>query len=74
MLVRSLACRYAAQEAITRAVASAVEQLAGVAFMRSPEVGYFASASRALALHPPGRLRTTTALQAAFRGEPLVIG
>ena len=74
MLVRSLACRYAAQEAIDRAVASAVEQLGGVAFMSSREVGYFASASRALALHPPGRLRTTSALQAAFTGEPLVIG
>jgi len=73
VLVRSLAVRYAAQEAINRAVASAVEQLGGVAFMRSNEVGYFASATRALGLHPPGRLPTMAALQAAYTGEPLVI-
>lgn len=73
LLTRSLAVRYAAQEAISRAVASSVEQLGGVAFMRSSEVGYFAGATRALGLHPPGRLRTTDALQSAYTGEPLVI-
>ena len=74
LLARSLACRYAAQDAIARAVASAVEQLGGVAFMRQREVGYFAAASRALALHPPGRLRTTAALKASYTGEMLVVG
>jgi alkylation response protein AidB-like acyl-CoA dehydrogenase len=73
ILARSLAVRYATQDAVTRAVASAVEQLGGVAFMGSSEVGYFASATRALALHPPGRLRTTDALQVAYTGKPLVI-
>jgi alkylation response protein AidB-like acyl-CoA dehydrogenase len=73
IVARSLAVRFAAQDAITRAVASAVEQLGGVAFMRSTEVGYFASATRALALHPPGRLPSAEALQAAYTGHPLVI-
>jgi alkylation response protein AidB-like acyl-CoA dehydrogenase len=73
LLARSLAVRYAAQDAINRAAASAVEQLGGVAFIRSSEVGYLAGATRALGLHPPGRLRTTDALQAAYIGKPLVI-
>lgn len=73
ILARSLAVRYATQDAITRAVASTVEQLGGVAFMTASEVGYFASATRALALHPPGRLRTTDALNEAYTGHPLVI-
>jgi alkylation response protein AidB-like acyl-CoA dehydrogenase len=73
LVLRSLAVRYAAQDAITRAVAAAVEQLGGVAFMRSSEVGYFAAATRALALHPPGRLASTAALQTAYTGGPLVI-
>jgi alkylation response protein AidB-like acyl-CoA dehydrogenase len=73
IVTRSLAVRYAAQGAITRAVASAVEQLGGVAFMRSNEVGYFAGATRALALHPPGRFPASAALRAAYAGEPLVI-
>ena len=73
LVARSLAVRYAAQDAIARAVASAVEQLGGGAFMRSSEVGYFAAATRALALHPPGRLPSAEALQAAYTGKPLVI-
>lgn len=73
LLTLALACRYAAQDAITRAVASAVEQLGGMAFIRSPEVTYLAAASRALAFHPPSRPRTVSALAAAFAGQALEV-
>jgi alkylation response protein AidB-like acyl-CoA dehydrogenase len=73
LLVRALLCRYAAQDAINRAVAIAVEQLGGMAFVGSDEVAYLASASRALAFHPPSRARAASAVASALTGEPLRI-
>lgn len=74
LLVQALLHRYAAQDAIGRAVSSAVEQLGGMAFIGGEEVSYFASASRALAFHPPQRQRSgSQAILAALAGAPLRI-
>jgi alkylation response protein AidB-like acyl-CoA dehydrogenase len=71
LLSRALLCRYAAQDAIARAVASAVEQLGGMAFIGGQDVTYFASASRALAFHPPPRARTAESIVDALTGAEL---
>lgn len=73
LLTRGLLCRYAAQDAITRAVATAVELLGGGPFIRDDEVSYFAAASRALAFHPPGRAKNWDSLAGALAGDDLVI-
>lgn len=73
LLTRALLCRYAAQDAINRAVAAAVEQVGGMAFVSSDDVNYLAGATRALAFHPPGRPRTAEALVSAIGGAELQI-
>ncbi|HEY6550965.1 MAG TPA: acyl-CoA dehydrogenase family protein [Solirubrobacterales bacterium] len=74
LLVQALLYRYAAQDAISRSVTSAVEQLGGMAFIGGEDVSYFASASRALAFHPPQRQRAgSQAILAALAGAPLKI-
>lgn len=73
LLTKALLCRYGVQDAINRAVASAVELLGGMAFIRGEEVAYFASASRALAFHPPGRTKNAGLLVDALRGADLII-
>ncbi|MGB7686727.1 MAG: hypothetical protein WBL45_13200 [Solirubrobacterales bacterium] len=73
LLVQALLHRYAAQDAIGRSVNSAVEQLGGMAFIGGEDVSYFASASRALAFHPPQRQRGTDGILAALAGAPLKI-
>ncbi|HEX2126179.1 MAG TPA: hypothetical protein VHF45_06435 [Thermoleophilaceae bacterium] len=73
LLTRALLCRYAAQDAITRAVAIAVELAGGMAFVASDDVNYLAGATRALAFHPPGRPRTAAALVDAVGGAELEI-
>ncbi|HST55178.1 MAG TPA: acyl-CoA dehydrogenase family protein [Solirubrobacteraceae bacterium] len=72
-LARALSCRYAAQDAINRTVASAIENLGGMAFIGSPDVVYLASASRALALHPPSRTRALKTLASGLLGDGLEI-
>jgi len=71
MLSRTLACRFAAQDAITRAVSVAIEQLGGGAFIGDPDVAYLASASRALGLHPPSRATVLPALAKGLSGKGL---
>ena len=73
LLTRALLCRYAAQDAISRAVSLAVELAGGIAFVSSDDVNYLAGASRALAFHPPGRPRTAEALVEAVSGGELRI-
>lgn len=73
LLTRGLLCRYAAQDAIGRAVATAVELLGGMAFIRDDQVSYFAAAARALAFHPPGRSKNWQSLATALAGGELVI-
>ncbi len=74
LLVQTLLHRYAAQDAISRSVTSAVEQLGGMAFIGGEDVSYFASASRALAFHPPQRQGSgSQAILTALTGAPLKI-
>ncbi len=73
LLTRALLCRYAAQGAIDRATALALERLGGMAFVGSREVGYLVAASKALAFHPPGRSAAADAVDAALGGAPLQI-
>ena len=70
-LTRALLVRYCAQDAIQRSTAVAVEALGGMAFIRSDDVAYLASAARALAFHPPSRMRTQDALADALLGRTL---
>ena len=74
LLVQVLLHRYAAQDAISRSVTSAVEQLGGMAFVGGEDVSYLASASRALAFHPPQRQCVgSQAILATLAGAPLKI-
>jgi len=73
LLSRTLLCRYAAQDAIGRATALAVEHLGGMAFIGSADVGYLSGCARALAFHPPARRSAADALEAALGGGPLQI-
>jgi alkylation response protein AidB-like acyl-CoA dehydrogenase len=70
-LARALACRYAAQDVISRTVSTAVEQLGGMAFIGGGDVSYLASASRALGLHPPSRAKALPMLAKGLLGEGL---
>ncbi|MFD9466940.1 acyl-CoA dehydrogenase [Streptomyces sp. NPDC060027] len=73
-LARSLVCRYAAQDAISRVLDVCVEALGGMAFVTSGDVAYLNSACRALAFHPPSRTRMADPLIEYFAaGEPLRI-
>jgi alkylation response protein AidB-like acyl-CoA dehydrogenase len=73
LLGTALLCRYAAQDAIARATALAVEQLGGMAFIGSSDVGYLSAAAHALAFHPPARATAAEPLLAALGGAPLRI-
>jgi len=73
LLTRALMCRYAAQDAINRSVAQAVELLGGMAFIRSGDVSCLAASSRALAFHPPGRPRAAESIAAALNGAELLL-
>jgi hypothetical protein len=70
LLTRALACRYATQGVIDRTVSLAVELAGGMAFISDPTVNCLASATRALAFHPPSRERMADAiLDAVSEGE-----
>jgi len=66
-----LTARYASQDLLTGAVATAVEMLGGMAFIQSPDVAYLASAVHALAFHPPSRASVAAQLADYFAGGPL---
>lgn len=68
-----LIARYAAQQALSVASDMAAELLGGIAFMRSPEIGYLLAAIRPLAYHPPSRTATAEPLVNYFTGQPLVL-
>jgi alkylation response protein AidB-like acyl-CoA dehydrogenase len=61
-LARMLLIRYFVQSAIERATALAFELLGGIAFVKSPEIGYMFCAAHALGLHPPNRTSMTEEL------------
>jgi alkylation response protein AidB-like acyl-CoA dehydrogenase len=66
-----LVARYAAQQALREAADLAAELLGGIAFIRSPDIGYLIAAVRALAYHPPSRTAMAEALVDYFTGRPL---
>ncbi|KAB2343693.1 acyl-CoA dehydrogenase family protein [Actinomadura rudentiformis] len=66
-----LVARYAAQRALRAAGDMAAELLGGIAFMRSPDIGYLVAAVRPLAYHPPSRTAMAEALVDYFTGQPL---
>lgn len=68
---RALFARHAAQGAIERATARAVDLLGGLAFIGDPDVTYLMTATKALAFHPPSRPMADAALDRQLRGEPL---
>ncbi|MCB5164672.1 acyl-CoA/acyl-ACP dehydrogenase [Streptomyces bambusae] len=74
LLAAALTARYAAQDAIARTTATALEALGGMSFIGSDEGTYLASAAAGLNFHPPARARMAEALCAALDGEPLRVG
>jgi isobutylamine N-monooxygenase len=66
-----LVARYACQQALREAADLAAELLGGIAFIRSPDIGYLIAAVRALAYHPPSRTAMAEALVDYFTGQPL---
>lgn len=66
-----LTARYATQDLLAQAVDQAVEMLGGMAYIRSGDVAYLASAVRALAFHPPSRASVAAELAEYFAGGPL---
>jgi alkylation response protein AidB-like acyl-CoA dehydrogenase len=66
-----LVARYAAQQALREAADMAAELLGGIAFIRSPDIGYLIAAVRPLAYHPPSRTAMAEALVDYFTGQPL---
>jgi alkylation response protein AidB-like acyl-CoA dehydrogenase len=73
-LARALVVRFAAAEAIGRAVSGAVELLGGTAFIGAPEVAQLAATVHAIGFHPPSRLAVADGLVSWFTGGSLVIG
>ncbi|MFD3651830.1 acyl-CoA dehydrogenase [Streptomyces sp. NPDC058620] len=67
----SLFTRYSVQDLLTRVVGMAVETLGGMAYIRSPEIAYLASAAQALVFHPPSRSSMSEAIDAYYAGKPL---
>jgi len=69
--VDALVCRYAAQDTIAWIVRRSVEALGGMQFIGSSDIAYLASASAAMAFHPPSRARMAQPLCEYFAGQPL---
>ncbi|MCW7944584.1 hypothetical protein AAW14_21875 [Streptomyces hygroscopicus] len=65
----ALVARFAAQEAVVTAAATAVEALGGGAFIGDPDVAYLYAAVRCLTFHPPSRTGAEAALVGHLRGE-----
>jgi alkylation response protein AidB-like acyl-CoA dehydrogenase len=67
----ALVCRFAAQDAIGRAVRRCVEALGGMAYIGSSEVAYLSACTAALGFHPPSRARMSQPLLDFYAGQPL---
>jgi alkylation response protein AidB-like acyl-CoA dehydrogenase len=72
-LARSLITRFTVADLVRSTVATAVELLGGISFVRSPDVAYLAAASHAIGFHPPSRHSSADALSRWFAGHPVVI-
>ncbi len=66
---RLLFCRIAIRDALIRASSAAMESLGGIAFIKSPEVGYLAAALQAFAFHPPSRRSISETLARYHAGD-----
>ncbi|HEX3614175.1 MAG TPA: hypothetical protein VHU88_21000 [Sporichthyaceae bacterium] len=73
LLPQALIARYAAQGAIRRSVDLAVECLGGMQFIKDPMVSYLATATHALAFHPPSRRSVVDELEQTFAGLKMSI-
>lgn len=73
ILVQALLVRFAVQQAIERVSSKAAELLGGMAFIKSPDVAYLLSASRALAFHPPSRLSVAPAIDGYLMGKAMQV-
>jgi alkylation response protein AidB-like acyl-CoA dehydrogenase len=62
MLGQALLIRYGVQDAIFAAAASAAELIGGVGFASAPDVALLIASVRALAYHPPSRVRMAAPL------------
>ncbi|QCB50632.1 acyl-CoA dehydrogenase [Rhodococcus sp. PAMC28707] len=67
--VRLLFCRIAIRDALVRASSAAIESLGGIAFIKSPEIAYLASALQAFAFHPPSRRSISETLTKFHGGD-----
>ncbi|MGW2866077.1 acyl-CoA dehydrogenase family protein [Streptomyces sp. NPDC001205] len=70
-LAKTLVARYAAQDALGRAVRLAVEMLGGMAFVGSSDVAYLAAVSHGLSFHPPSRASFAAPYLDHVDGRPL---
>lgn len=73
LLIDALLVRYAAQDAIARAVPRAVELLGGLNFITADDVGYLAAAVNGLSFHPPSRTKMAGPLTRYLDGKPIEI-
>lgn len=73
LLADALYVRYAAQDAIARVVARAVELLGGLNFMSSDDIGYLAASVNGLGFHPPARVKMSGPLARYLAGDNLEI-
>jgi alkylation response protein AidB-like acyl-CoA dehydrogenase len=69
----ALVARYAAERAVTRASAMALEALGGLAFVTSADVAYLHSASCCLMFHPPARHTAAESIVNFLRGTQVDI-
>ncbi|MGO1056430.1 acyl-CoA dehydrogenase family protein [Crossiella sp. CA198] len=72
-LARALITRFTIADTIRSTVATAVELLGGMAFIRSSEVAYLSAAAHAIGFHPPSRHSSADALLGWFSGRPVVL-
>lgn len=72
-LARALITRFTVAETIRSTVASAVELLGGMNFVRSSEVAYLSASAHAIGFHPPSRSSASDALLGWFAGKPVVL-
>jgi alkylation response protein AidB-like acyl-CoA dehydrogenase len=66
---RLMLVRCAVHGAVLRAATAAVESLGGMAFIRSPDVAYLASAVHGMGFHPPSRRTIAPSLYAYHAGD-----
>ncbi|MFD4856570.1 acyl-CoA dehydrogenase [Streptomyces atratus] len=72
-LAAALVTRFGVQKLVAETTAQAVEMLGGMAFISSSDIAYLASATHAIAFHPPSRTSTVDGLLDYYAGQPLVV-